>query len=156
MRSRPSGAASTHTTVIGCGRAPLDQQPARVLERAAGGQHRVEDEDGRARRGGRAAWPGRGGARRSPRCGPGPTKPDLGLRDQAQRGGHEAHAGAQDRHEHRRRRRSRLPVAGPSGVVTSIVVGGQVAGGLVDEHAGQAVEGLAELGVGRGDCPGGW
>ena len=46
MRSSPSGAARTHTTVIGWGRAALHEEAARVLERASGGQHRIEDEAG--------------------------------------------------------------------------------------------------------------
>ena len=129
-------------------RAPLDEQPARELERATGRQHRVEHERGPAVEAVRQLRQVRVGLERLLVAGQA-HEAHLGLGDQAQGGGDQADAGAQDGHQHRdvgqplaRRRAERgrhLDVGG-----------GKVAGGLVDEHAAEAVEGLTELGVGGG------
>ena len=57
------------------GAAAVGEQPAAVLQRAAGGQHRVEHQHRHAGQVGRAATPCRPAARRSPRRGPARRSP---------------------------------------------------------------------------------
>ena len=59
------------------GAAPVGEQPAAVLQRAAGGQHRVEHQHRQAGQVARAATPCRRAARRSPRRGPGRRSPST-------------------------------------------------------------------------------
>ena len=96
----PSGAASTHTAVTSVGPA-LGEQLDGVDHRAAGGEHRVEDEH-------RAPASDSGS---DTMYGVGlvgllvaghPDEPDLRLRHERLRGVHHPEPGAQHRHEQRR------------------------------------------------------
>ncbi len=73
----------------------------------------------------------------------------LGLRDEPKRRRHQPDAGAQDRHQHRD---VGQPLPGRRTERRHDLDDGrrQAPGGLVDQHAAEAVERLSELGVERG------
>ena len=96
----PSGAHSAHTAVIGVGRVALEQQLDRVDERAAGRQHRVDDDH-------RAAGERLGQLvdvrlrRERLLVAADADEADVGVGQQLLGGVDEAEAGAQDRHDDR-------------------------------------------------------
>ena len=143
----PSGAASTRDGGDGTG-APLDEQPAGVQERAAGGEHRVDDEHRPPRQVGRDLE--HVGLRFEGGLVAGDADEGrVGVGQELEDGVHHPEPGPQDRHDDRPRRdppgRRRPDRRADLGVL-----GRQVAARLVDEHRGEAVHRLAEGGpVGR-------
>ncbi len=145
-RSMPSGAASTQQDGD-VGAAAVGQQPAAVLERAAGGQHRVEDEDRQAGQVTRQRL--HVGARLEGLLVAGQAdEAHRRLGQQRQRGVGHAEAGPQHRHDQRRVGQPGA-LGGRHRRLDRVTLDRERARRLVDEHGGQFVQrGTERAGVG--------